>query len=248
MIAPSYQSAGFVYTSFLSWQDEGSTIGSNVYMCLLALLFPCYCLSGVQQALAACCRCCCLSHTCCILCHAGSLCCCAGYDSCSHMAEETTSAGKSVPLALLTAVGASIVMGYLHILTLLFSIQVSAHALAACSCGTHCTMPTASQVLSASNKAPARQPRAAAGPCKPGFRPCRGQHSGSCLPAGVRGSLQLHNGRHALSALQPGGHALVRLLQLPVFVTCSTAVLTPDTCVQLPVCLRHGKFKVRLAL
>ena len=51
--------------------------------------------------------------------------CCAGYDSCAHMAEETSSAATSVPLALLTSIGASIVGGYLHVITLLLSIQVS---------------------------------------------------------------------------------------------------------------------------
>ena len=48
----------------------------------------------------------------------------AGYDSCSHLAEETAGAERSVPKALLASIGASIVIGYLHILTMLISIQV----------------------------------------------------------------------------------------------------------------------------
>lgn len=48
----------------------------------------------------------------------------AGYDASAHMAEETRGADFSAPLAILLAIGASAVAGWIYVLALLFSIQV----------------------------------------------------------------------------------------------------------------------------
>ena len=77
----------------------------------------------------------------CCLAHSVISCQVAGYDSCSHMAEETRGADASVPKALLVSIGASIVMGFLHVMSLLFSIQVSPQPLAqqrGLPAGMHC--------------------------------------------------------------------------------------------------------------
>ena len=48
-----------------------------------------------------------------------------GYDACAHMSEETTTADKSAPIAIIMSVGVSALIGFGYILALLFSIQVS---------------------------------------------------------------------------------------------------------------------------
>ncbi|KAK9812568.1 hypothetical protein WJX73_009557 [Symbiochloris irregularis] len=49
--------------------------------------------------------------------------CVIGYDACAHMSEETTGAQKSVPRAIIMAVVASAVLGYVFLISLLLSIQ-----------------------------------------------------------------------------------------------------------------------------
>ncbi|GAA6044206.1 hypothetical protein JCM8097_004672 [Rhodosporidiobolus ruineniae] len=46
-----------------------------------------------------------------------------GFDASAHMSEETTDAGRSAPLGVITSVGASAVFGFFYLVALLFSIQ-----------------------------------------------------------------------------------------------------------------------------
>lgn len=53
----------------------------------------------------------------------------AGYDACGHLSEETARADVSAPIGVIMALGVSAVIGWLYILALLFSIQVSSFLL-----------------------------------------------------------------------------------------------------------------------
>lgn len=63
--------------------------------------------------------------------------CIAGFDSCSHLSEETKGANSAAPLAVVWSIAASAVLGYALLVGMLFCVQVDPwfHACGASSAG-----------------------------------------------------------------------------------------------------------------
>ncbi|KAG1765043.1 amino acid/polyamine transporter I [Suillus placidus] len=94
--APSHQSAGFVFRTFIDNTGISSSEGwgaraSHAYVCVIGILMAQYTLTG--------------------------------FDASAHMTEETHNAAMAGSIGIIMAIGVSAVLGWFLVLGLLFSIQ-----------------------------------------------------------------------------------------------------------------------------
>ena len=82
-----------------------------------------------------------------------------GWDACAHMSEETVGAQKSVPYAIILSVVASAVLGYIFMIALLISVQVTPLTSSAGLCwwGVEVRLPEVKKCVTIWLRAPKKQ-------------------------------------------------------------------------------------------